>query len=161
MTAKYVSNLDIADLTRSIKRLESDPNAHDNKNQQYWLSLYKAELDLRNREAEAALLDVDEPLEPLRELKPWMQAKIERGLGTSAQDGNGYYFLDFQTLRYYSPYDDDLLFEYERELEYVKNGCVRSDLQFKCEIVSTCLEDYWVDAYENYLADKELLDVGS
>lgn len=58
-------------------------------------------------------------MKPLRVLEPWMMKKLEAGLGMSAMDGNGMYFLDFETLKFYSPWDDELEGELDREFEFV------------------------------------------
>ena len=90
-------------------------------------------------------------LKPLRELEDWMVEKVEKGLGTWARDGNGCYFLDFETLKYYSPWDDELLDEYCREFE-----CINGELT--CVVDPGCtLDKWWIDGYVNYLAEKELL----
>lgn len=96
-------------------------------------------------------------LKPLKVLLPWMQEKIDKGLGTYAQDGNGYYFLDFETLKFYSPFDDELMFEYERELEYTESSCANGDIRCKTSVIPVVLEDFWIEAYKSYLAEKELL----
>ena len=97
-------------------------------------------------------------LMPLKKLESWMEVKIKEGLGTYAQDGNGFYFLDFETLKYYSPFDDDLPDEDCRQFKYLdfQGSLLKGELV--CSVDNgVCLEHWWVDDYESYLADKELL----
>lgn len=46
---------------------------------------------------------------PLKTLENWMIKKEKDGKGLSSWDGNGSYFWDFETMKMYSPFDDELL----------------------------------------------------
>jgi len=65
---------------------------------------------------------------PLKKLENWMIEKEEVGKGLSGHDGNGAYFWDFETMKMYSPFDDELLegedrsFYIEDESEEVKEA---------------------------------------
>lgn len=90
-------------------------------------------------------------LKPLRKLEPWMQTKVDQGRGIYAQDGNGCYFLDFETLKFYSPFDDELDSEEDRQLEY-------RDGELYCKLDGESLgNDIIRQEYFSYLAEKELL----
>ena len=56
-------------------------------------------------------------LKPLRNLEEWMIQKEKEGKGISARDGNGAYFWDFENMQCYSPFDDELLYPYDRSFE--------------------------------------------
>jgi hypothetical protein len=56
-------------------------------------------------------------LKPLINLEDWMIKKEKEGKGISARDGNGSYFWDFENMQCYSPFDDELLYPYDRSFE--------------------------------------------
>ena len=53
-------------------------------------------------------------MENLRKLKDWMKIKEDQEKGISAEDGNGAYFWDFESMKMYSPFDEELFDESER-----------------------------------------------
>lgn len=97
-------------------------------------------------------------LKPLSYLEPWMVNKVHAGLGAACMDGLGSYFLDFETLMFYSPFDNELFCESEREYRY--NAETKELLPIVG--INDSLSSEWARSYECYInntIEAALLDI--
>ena len=96
-------------------------------------------------------------LKPLKEFTPEMNAKINSKLMpcTYGRCGNGLYFWDFETMKQYSPFDDSLEMEEERDMLVSKDG------KLYAWPFGPDLEDSVQQSYQEYivrLTEQELLE---